>query len=361
MIAELRKYEALVKRRAAYWHRRTQHITGVIADEDDFFQIGFSGLLTIKKEFSYSLVSRVVDNKIIEALRSKGFYSRAEMKKYKLGVGTHRSIIELDAVVYSIEDPSPNQLEELIRKNIIETILKRLDKREQQILINFLKGYTLKEIANGLGITESRACQIMGDIVCKGEDVMAFKSEDSGKWKVFMLLASTPPAERISAEQIAADTKVSLGTVETYLKDFCRIVPEHVGYMGKPPLYALRADGKTVEEIYTRVKLYYNKKERDKRKKKDPPEQVDFVRGRLTSEPVFTPPTPEERIEETQPVVVGIPLTDLEKAKQLCLQILNPTVEFNFDQVLLFHNVIRNQQRHAKAILELLGCKPINE
>lgn len=340
---KVEQYAGLLIKRAHYWQRRTQDATRGMVDEDDFFQIGLLGLLSYKGELNYPLASRIIDNKIVDVLRGVGSVSRR---------GEIYTVVDIEDYLFS--DPSPNPLEALIRKNAIEELLKWLTPREQDLLIQYLRGYTMKEIGRSLGVTESRICQLWKDVLEKGGKIMPFKSENSSKWKVFTALASLETLVLASVETIEKDSDVGpRSLVQKYLGDFARIIPEYV-QRDEEGLFSYNPHGKTPEEVYQKLKDYYNEKARDAKIKKRNKE------GKSKSAPLKFDPSPEVKPTPVPPPSgVFIPMTVLNEIRQRAIRILNPIVAFRFDSTELLHNVIREEQRQAEEILAMLAEFPL--
>jgi RNA polymerase sigma factor (sigma-70 family) len=315
--------------------------------EEDFFQIGAAGLLALGKDVDEGLAVRVLNRRMVDALRDVNVFSRKEIQEYKKEgrVILPRKFVDVNE--YPIRDSSQGPLEILERKDIVKKILEPLDERETGIVNNLLKGYTQKEIREELGVTESRVSQLVKGIVKKGGNMGRKKKGmwNSDFWEVLNALKLLKPSELASAGAITANTKLSKKKVAVCLESLCKCIPDHVGKEGDPPLYSFRHPiGSTLEDLYQRLRDYY----------KPGPVKVSAEPAQ-TKEPTFWM-APE--IEEAEPSI-SIAMNDLNKIRQHAIQILNPIVAFRFDQLELYQLVIKEQQRQAEEILTMLSRLPL--
>src|SRR6185436_11897683 len=73
----------------------------------------------------------------------------------------------------------PDPVEALHKREATTVVLRELDEKERQILaLYYFEGLTMKDIGRRLGLSESRVCQIHGEVLKFLRDELAAKSEE---------------------------------------------------------------------------------------------------------------------------------------------------------------------------------------
>lgn len=88
------------------------------------------------------------------------------------GHGTARSSSLVDRRI-------PDPVDALQKREAIGVVLRGLDEKERSILaLYYFESITMKEIGRRLGLSESRVCQIHGEVLKRLRDALAEKSEE---------------------------------------------------------------------------------------------------------------------------------------------------------------------------------------
>lgn len=73
----------------------------------------------------------------------------------------------------------PDPIEAIHRREATGVVLRELDEKERQILaLYYFEALTMKEIGRRLGLSESRVCQIHGEVLNRLRDALKAKSEE---------------------------------------------------------------------------------------------------------------------------------------------------------------------------------------
>lgn len=73
----------------------------------------------------------------------------------------------------------PDPVDLLQKREAIAVVLRGLDEKERSILaLYYFEAITMKEIGRRLGLSESRVCQIHGEVLARLRDALAAKSEE---------------------------------------------------------------------------------------------------------------------------------------------------------------------------------------
>jgi RNA polymerase sigma factor for flagellar operon FliA len=171
---------------------------------DDLYSAGLTALVEASRRFD---VSRGVDFRtyakhrvygaMLDELRRLDTVSRDRRRAIREGTVSSDAVpaprlVELTAAV-GVADPSPNVEDELDRRRALQRMrdaVGTLSPRLQLVLrLRITEGWTLREVADHLGVTEARACQLVGEVVRRLREAM--KATD----------AEAPAAEKPAAQK----------------------------------------------------------------------------------------------------------------------------------------------------------------
>lgn len=180
---------------------------------------------------------------------------------------------------------------------------------------------------------------------------MKDKFKNSAKWKLFKELTNYTK-NGVSAFKLSQALGMKERTVKLYLQEWRKALPltiklEHTildALGNSEAVYSYDPDqlydGKLLlpEKLYEKILEHHRKKNTEAKKHPRFPAMV----------------SPSQPFVESKDLVQAIPVSDINQIKYVCVQILNPIVAFYFDPVEMAHGVIREQQRLAREILNIL-------
>src|SRR5262245_22755684 len=159
---------------------------------DDLYSAGLTALVEASRRFDFqrgvefrTYARHRVYGAMLDELRRLDTVSRDRRRAIREGTVSPDALpaprlVELSAAS-TVADPTPNVEDELDRRRAMQRMkdaVTTLPERLQLVLrLRITEGWTLREVADHLGVTEARACQLVGEAVKRLRERMKEEAE----------------------------------------------------------------------------------------------------------------------------------------------------------------------------------------